>query len=579
MQAVPRSERLVVAGDLNGHVGRDRDGYDWVHGGHGLGVRNEEGIKIMDFATAYQMRFMNTYYKKRENHLVTYNSGGRRSQIEFIMLRKEYAKECKNCKVLPKEAITTQHRVLIAELEVKATRKRRVEGRKMIRWWKLKNNEVREEFRRSVVERMANAHEVTTENVEEWWEETSGLIRSCGEEVCGRSSGKKKPGLESRWWNEETEKAVREKEDRLKMWKRTGEDDDRNEYKRAKGAAKKVVARVKAEAIEELYANLETSEGQKDIYRIAAARDRAGKDIGHMRTIKSATGDVLMRDEDIRERWGQYFSWLMNEENPRVETEEREPNQGLSAPINEAETARALKGMKSGKAVGSDEIPAEVWKCLGWFGVVTLCKLFNSVMITETIPSAWRDSVLVPIFKEKGDIQECKNYRGIKLLTHTFKIWERVLDRRVRECTDIHESQFGFMPGRRTTDAIFILKQTTEQYREGQKDICVTFIDLEKAYDRVPSEEIWRTMRERLVPEKYVKLVQDMYTGCRTKVRTVAGESSKFNVEVGLHQGSALSPYLFLILMYVLTERVGRKHQSRCCLPTTSCCAETRMWT
>ena len=215
-----------------------------------------------------------------------------------------------------------------------------------------------------------------------------------------------------------------------------------------------------------------------------------------------------MRDEDIRERWGQYFSWLMNEENPREETEEREPNQGLTAPINEAEAERALKGMKSGKAVGSDEIPAEVWKCLGWFGVVTVCKLFNSIMITETIPSAWRDSLLIPIFKEKGDIQECKNYKGIKLLTHTFKIWERVMDRRVRECTDIHESQFGFMPGRSTTDAVFILKQTIEQYREGQKDICVTFIDLEKAYDRVPREEIWRTMRERLVTEKYVKLVK-----------------------------------------------------------------------
>ena len=449
----------------------------------------------------------------------------------------------------------------------------------MIGWWKLKNNEVREEFRRSVVERMANAHEVTTENVEEWWEETAGLIRSCGEEVCGRSSWKKKPGLESWWWNEETEKAVREKEDRIKMWKRTGEDDDRNEYKRAKGATKKVVARVKAEAIEELYANLETSEGQKDIYRIAAARDRAGKDIGQMRTIKSATGDVLMRDEDIRERWGQYFIWLVNEENPRVETEEREPNQGLTAPINEAETARALKGIKSGKAVGSDEIPAEVWKCLGWFGVVTLCKLFNSIMITETIPSAWRDSVLVPIFNEKGDIQECKNYRGIKLLTHTSKIWERVLDRRVRDCTDIHESQFGFMPGRSTTDAICILKQTIEQYREGHKDICVTFIDLEKAYDRVPREEIWRSMRERLVPEKYVKLVQDMYTGCRTKVRTVAGETSKLNVEVGLHQGSALSPYLFLILMDVLTERVKSQRKRRshaffnylCGLPCRQC--------
>ena len=70
---------------------------------------------------------------------------------------------------------------------------------------------------------------------------------------------------------------MREMEDRLNMWKRTGEDDDRNKYKRAKGAAKKVVARVKAEAIEKLYANRETSEGQEDIYRIAAPRDRAGR--------------------------------------------------------------------------------------------------------------------------------------------------------------------------------------------------------------------------------------------------------------------------------------------------------------
>ena len=91
------------------------------------------------------------------------------------------------------------------------------------------------------------------------------------------------------------------------------------------------------------------------------------------------------------------------------------------------------------------------------------------------------------------------------------------------------------MPRRSITDAIFILKQTIEQRRDGQKDARVTFIDLEKAYDRVPREEIWRTTRERQVPEKYVKLAQDMNRGCRTKVRGVAWESSNFNVEVGLH--------------------------------------------
>ena len=66
-------------------------------------------------------------------------------------------------------------------------------------------------------------------------------------------------------------------------------------------------------------------------------------------------------------------------------------------------------------------------------------------------------------------------------------------------------------------------------------------------------------MRERNVPEKYVKLIQDMYRGCQTKVRSAAGESGSFNVDVGMHQGSALSPYLFLILMDVLTEGVSKE--------------------
>ena len=87
--------------------------------------------------------------------------------------------------------------------------------------------------------------------------------------------------------------------------------------------------------------------------------------------------------------------------------------------------------MTCGKAVGADEIPAEAWKCMGNLGIKMLCKFFNSIMNTEQMPSAWRQSILIPIFKGKGDIQECKNYRGIKLLSHTFKIWARVVDRRM----------------------------------------------------------------------------------------------------------------------------------------------------
>ena len=89
--------------------------------------------------------------------------------------------------------------------------------------------------------------------------------------------------------------------------------------------------------------------------------------------------------------------------------------------------------MKHGKAMGPDGIPVEVGKSLGEEGVDMLLDLLQKIFEQEKMPEEWRDSVIVPIFKDKGDIQDFGNYRGIKMISHTMKIWERIIDRRLRE--------------------------------------------------------------------------------------------------------------------------------------------------
>ncbi|KAK3560767.1 hypothetical protein QTP86_019209 [Hemibagrus guttatus] len=215
--------------------------------------------------------------------------------------------------------------------------------------------------------------------------------------------------------------------------------------------------------------------------------------------------------------------------------------------------------MKSGKAVGPDDIPVEVWKCLGEAAVEFLASLFNRVLESERMPEEWRRSVLVPIFKNKGDVQSCSNYRGIKLMSHTMKLWERVVEARLRKVVEICEQQYGFMPRKSTTDAIFALRILMEKYRDGQRELHCVFVDLEKAYDRVPREELWYCMRKSGVAEKYVRVVQDMYERSRTVVRCAVGQTEEFNVEVGLHQGSALSPFLFAMVMDQLSEEVRQE--------------------
>ena len=71
-------------------------------------------------------------------------------------------------------------------------------------------------------------------------------------------------------------------------------------------------------------------------------------------------------------------------------------------------------------------------------------------------------------------------------MRHTMKVWERIIETRLRDRVEISKQQYGFMPGKGTTDAMFALKMLMEKYRKGQKELHCVFVDLEKAYDRVP---------------------------------------------------------------------------------------------
>ncbi|KAK3557502.1 hypothetical protein QTP70_028318, partial [Hemibagrus guttatus] len=379
MESIPTGERVVIGADFNGHVGEGNRGDEEVMGKFGVKEMNLEGQMVVDFAKRMDMGVVNTYFQKREEHRVTYKSGDRSTQVDYILCRRGNLKEISDCKVVVGESVARQHRMVVCRM-------------------------------------------------------------------------------------------------------------------------------------------------------------------------------TLMR------RWKEYFEELMNEENEREKRVEgvNSVEQKVDK-IRKDEVRKALKRMKSVKAVGPDDIPVEVWKCLGEAAVEFLTSLFNRVLESERMPEEWRRSVLVPIFKNKGDVQSCSNYRGIKLMSHTMKLWERVVEARLRKVVEICEQQYGFMPRKSTTDAIFALRILMEKYRDGQKELHCVFVDLEKAYDRVPREELWYCMRKSGVAEKYVRVVQDMYERSRTVVRCAVGQTEEFKVEVGLHQGSALSPFLFAIVMDQLSEEVRQE--------------------
>ncbi|KAK3533292.1 hypothetical protein QTP70_014300 [Hemibagrus guttatus] len=323
MESIPTGERVVIGADFNGHVGEGNTGDEEVMGKFGVKERNLEGQMVVDFAKRMDMGVVNTYFQKREEHRVTYKSGGRRRK------------------------------------------------------------------------------------------------------VLGVSSGRRKEDKETWWWNEEVQDSIQRKRLAKKKWDMDRTEENRQEYKELQRRVKREVSKAKQKAYEELYTRLDTREGEKDLYRLARQRDRDGKDVQQVRVIKDRDGRVLTSEESVQRRWKEYFEELMNEENEREKRVEgvNSVEQKVDK-IRKDEVRKALKSLKSGKAVGPDDIPVEVWKCLGEAAVEFLANLFN-----------------------------------------------RVLE------------------------------------------------NLEKAYDRVPREELWYCMRKSGVAEKYDRVVQDMYERSRTVVR------------------------------------------------------------
>jgi len=130
----------------------------------------------------------------------------------------------------------------------------------------------------------------------------------------------------------------------------------------------------------------------------------------------------------------------------------------------------------------------------------------NVMFRTVKMPKEWRTSTVILLCKNKGD----NNYQCIKLLSHTMKLWERVIEGWLRKDILISKNQFDFVLGRSTTEAIHLIMRLVELHTDRKKDLHLVFIDLEKAYEKVPCEVMWECLEKKEVSLAYIKVVKDM---------------------------------------------------------------------
>jgi hypothetical protein len=173
------------------------------------------------------------------------------------------------------------------------------------------------------------------------------------------------------------------------------------------------------------------------------------------------------------------------------------------------EVEMAIEKLKRHKSSGTDQIPAELIKAGGRIIQSDIYKFIISIWNKEELPEEWKESVIVPVY-EKGDKTDCSNYRGISLLSTTYKILSNILLSRLTPYAEemIGDHQCGFQGNRATTDHIFSICQILEKKLEYNDAVHQLFIDSKKAYDSVKGEVLYIIVIEFGIPMKLVRLIK-----------------------------------------------------------------------
>ena len=555
---VPDSEQLFICGDLNGHIGTDSSGFREVHGGRAYGQRNAEGERILELCVANELVVGNSWYQKKPQHLITYQSGEHATQVDYILFRRAFRKRVSNVKVITGEECAPQHRLVVADFSVVVQPPPKRKFTPRLKVWKLRDPEKQAEFAECFKAKVQNpiANNEAENSVEGLWTTLKGNLLKTTEEVCGTSS-KHQWRRQTWWWNDLVDSAVKEKRKCFKAWKAGG---SREAYNAAKRISNRAVFHAKNEAEKAAFDNIDPKSA--DIFRLAKQLKRDKQDVCGEKPVKNDAGEMSLDDESKKSAWKEHYERLLNVEFEWIpeELSREDPVEGPSVPITDALIAKAIAKMSLGKAAGPSGIIAEMIKPTGETGVSLIRELIEAIISEGKIPSDWQDSYIVSLYKGKGDALDRGNYRGLKLIEQVLKVLERVVESLIRKRVEIDDMQFGFMPGRGTTDAIFILRQLQEKHLAANKTLYMAFIDLEKAFDRVPRDVIWWAMRKLGIEEWLVRVVQAMYENVSSRVRVGEGYSDAFGVKVGVHQGSVLSPLLFIIVL----EALSREFRTGC---------------
>jgi hypothetical protein len=553
-------ERVIVMGDMNGHIGM-------------LGEEvNGNGERLLSFAEEMNLEILNQTISEGR---VTWSVKERQSAIDYILVNERARSKIKSMNIDEEGEwdLNTDHNVMSLRYECGVQVEQKKDKVRKGKRWKLRD---------------AKWDEFQVELGECEWNDAFGVegLSMCLEKNVKKSATKKigyvrkKRGTRppKAWWNDTIKMARRERKVRNRICRRMrternrgveirDEDYERawDEYKSRRSEAVNLIQSAIIDDDKRLVDELRQKgeEGGNEWYRFLRGENSESRSVKEL-----IVNDVSITDKEEMARVTESF-WKeivgMNEDMIEVDvnlTIERKELDDMNEEPQLEEVRRVVVKLRNEKAAGFDEIPYEMYKFGGEMMIKKLHELFVEIWKEERVPSKWNESKVVLLHKGGcKSRKELKNYRPISLTNTVGKIFCMLVNERVRENIEKHkvmgEEQNGFRMKRRGEDNMFVVREVIERLKKDGKKGYFAFLDIEKAYDRVDREVLYRVLERCGFSEKIVRIVKSMYVDTKAKYNLGEIETDWVSSERGVRQGCILSPLLFGLYTEELAVRVN----------------------
>lgn len=344
---------------------------------------------------------------------------------------------------------------------------------------------------------------------------------------------------------------VKEKRRARKRWQQSRDPSDKNILNNLTQQLSREIKRFKEKSMKNYLSNLSADKDTN--YSLWKATKKTKNTVAHSAPIKKANGTWAKSNKEKAEVFAEHLSGIFqpNIGDSNIDVEDDTNNYENSIPlVRRKELRKEIKNLKLKKAPGFDLISAQVLKNLPKKAMSFIQLLLNAAIKLRHFPSIWKVAEIIMIPKPGKTPNDVKSYRPISLLPLISKIFEIIIQKRIKVYIErfkvIPNHQFGFRKSHATTDQIHRITDVIEKTFE-RKEVCSTvFLDVAQAFDKVWHKGLIYKLN-RFLPNSYVKLLTSYLSDRVFRVREGDEYSSLINIQAGVPQGSILGPLLYLI--------------------------------